>query len=68
MMKDLDLSGLYLMQHPFIDSSESFTIRSPTIIEPYPEMFPTLSLSNTTSSQIVPFISGNNSLELTLFI
>jgi hypothetical protein len=50
---------------PFIDSSESFTIRSPTIIEPYPEMFPTLSLSNTTSSQIVPFISGNNSLELT---
>jgi hypothetical protein len=50
----------------FIPSTTlSFAIRSPIIIQPHPEMFPTLSLSNTTSSEIVPFISGNNSLELT---
>ena len=50
---------------PINPTSVSFLVSAPTKLEPHPEMFPTLSLSSTTSSQIVPFISGNNSTALT---
>jgi len=47
------------------NNTVTFTIKSPYKVEPYPDIFPLLSVSSTTSSEILPFITGNNTLQLT---
>jgi hypothetical protein len=50
---------------PIKPTSLRFLVRLPQKFEPHPEMFPTLSLSSATSSELIPFITGNDSLALT---
>jgi hypothetical protein len=47
------------------DNTVTFTSYGPAPVTSYNATFPTLSLSNTTSSEILPFITGNNSLTIT---
>ena len=47
------------------DNTVTFTAFGPASETFYGATFPTLTLSNTTSSEIVPFITGNNSLAMT---
>jgi hypothetical protein len=47
------------------NNTVTFTIASPYKVQPYPDMYPMISVSSTTSSEILPFITGNESLQLT---